>query len=54
MKGKKYSDQQIIKIINEAEAGVPVVELSQQYGFSQNALRLRIAIIVILRNTLHN
>ena len=37
MKRKKYSEQQIIKILNEAEAGVPVTELSRQYGFSQSA-----------------
>ena len=37
MKRKKYSEQQIVKILNEAEAGVPVAELSRQYGFSQSA-----------------
>ena len=37
MKRKKYSEQQIVKILKEAEAGVPVVELSRQYGFSQSA-----------------
>lgn len=37
MKRKKYSEQKIVKILNEAEAGVPVAELSRQYGFSQSA-----------------
>jgi len=37
MKRKKYSEQQIIKILKEAEAGVSVVDLSRQYGFSQSA-----------------
>lgn len=37
MKRKKYTERQIVKILNEAEAGVPLVELSRQYGFSQSA-----------------
>ena len=37
MKRKTYSETQIVKILNEAEAGVPVAELSRQYGFSQSA-----------------
>ncbi len=37
MKRKKYSEHQIVKILKEAEAGVPVAELSRQYGFSQSA-----------------
>ncbi len=37
MKRKTYSEHQIVKILNEAEAGVPVAELSRQYGFSQSA-----------------
>ncbi len=37
MKRKKYSEQQIIKILKEAEAGVSVVDLRRQYGFSQSA-----------------
>ena len=37
MKRKRYSEQQIVKILNEAEAGVPVTELSRQHGFSQSA-----------------
>lgn len=37
MKRKRYTEQQIIKILNEAEAGIPVAELSRRYGFSQSA-----------------
>ena len=37
MKRKTYSEQQIIKILKEAEAGMPVAELSRQYGFSASA-----------------
>lgn len=37
MKRKTYSEAQIVKILNEAEAGLPVAELSRQYGFSQSA-----------------
>lgn len=37
MKRKKYSEHKIVKILKEAEAGVPVVDLSRQYGFSQSA-----------------
>lgn len=36
MKRKKYSEQKIIKVLKEAEAGVPVSGLSRQYGFSQS------------------
>ena len=37
MKRKRYSEQQIIRILKEAEAGVSVAELSRQNGFSQSA-----------------
>ena len=37
MKRKKYSEQQIVKILKEAEAGVPVADLSREYGFSKSA-----------------
>ena len=37
MKRQRYSEQQIVKILKEAETGVPVTELSRQYGFSQSA-----------------
>ncbi len=37
MKRKRYTEQQIIKILNEAEAGIAVAELSRQHGFSSSA-----------------
>jgi len=37
MKKKRYSELQIVKILKEAESGVPVAELSRSYGFSQSA-----------------
>jgi putative transposase len=37
MKGMRYSEQQIIKILKEAEAGIPVTDLSRQYGFSKSS-----------------
>ena len=37
MKRKRYSEQQIIRFLKEAEAGIPVTELSRQNGFSQSA-----------------
>ncbi len=37
MKRKKYSESQIVRILQEAEAGVPVTELARKYGFSQSA-----------------
>ena len=37
MKKSKFSEHQIIKILKEAEAGVPVEELCRQYGFSKSS-----------------
>ena len=37
MKQRKYNEGQIVRILQEAEAGVPVVELVRKYGFSQSA-----------------
>jgi len=37
MKQGKYSEGQIVRILEEAEAGVPVTELVRKYGFSQSA-----------------
>jgi len=34
MKKTRYSDNQIIKILKEAEAGTPVPEFCRQYGMS--------------------
>ena len=36
MKRTRYTEQQIISILKEAEAGVPVTELCRQHGFSQS------------------
>jgi len=34
MKSKRYSAEQIIGILKEAEAGIPVKEFCRKYGFS--------------------
>ena len=34
MKNKRYTEEQIIAILNEAEAGVPVAELCRKHGMS--------------------
>jgi len=36
MKRSTYSEQQIVKILKEAEAGMSVEELSRQYGFGKS------------------
>ncbi len=35
MKKSKFSENQIVNILEEAEAGVPLEELSRQHGFSK-------------------
>jgi len=37
MKKSRYSDNQILKIIKQAEAGTPVPELCREYGMSSAA-----------------
>ncbi len=37
MKRKRFSENQIIKILKEAEAGVPATDLCRQHGFSQSS-----------------
>ena len=37
MKQSKFSETQIVNILKEAEAGIPVPELSRKHGFSQSA-----------------
>lgn len=37
MKRSRYSENQIIKILKEAEAGVPVKDLCRTYGFSKSS-----------------
>lgn len=32
MKGKKFTEEQIIKVLKQAESGVPVKELCRQHG----------------------
>jgi len=34
MRGKRYTEEQIIGVLKEAEAGVAVSELSRKYGIS--------------------
>ena len=36
MKRKRFTDSQIVKILKEAEAGVPVTDLCRKYGFSSS------------------
>lgn len=35
MKKSKFTESQIVTILKEAESGVPLEELSRQYGFSK-------------------
>jgi putative transposase len=37
MKQSKFSETQIVNILKEAEAGIPVTELSRKHGFCQIA-----------------
>jgi putative transposase len=37
MKQSKYRETQIVNILKEAEAGIPVEDLSRKHGFSQSA-----------------
>jgi putative transposase len=37
MKKKRFSEAQIVKVLKEAESGVPVAELSRQHGFSKSS-----------------
>jgi putative transposase len=36
MRRSRYSEAQIIKILKEAEAGVPIEDLCRQYGMSRS------------------
>ena len=35
MKGKRYSEEQIIKVLREAEAGMTVAEVCRKHGVSE-------------------
>ncbi len=37
---KRYSDEQIIGFLQEAESGIPVKELCRRHGFSQGSFYL--------------
>jgi putative transposase len=37
MKRSTFSETQVVNILKEAEAGIPVEELSRKYGFSKSA-----------------
>lgn len=34
MRGKRFSEEQIINILKEADAGVPTADLCRKYGVS--------------------
>ena len=37
MKGKRYTEEQIVGFLKEAEAGVPVKELCRKHGISEQS-----------------
>jgi len=37
MKGKRYSENQIIQILKEAESGVPLIDLCRKHGFAKSS-----------------
>ncbi len=41
MKQKRFTENQIIKILNEAEAGIPVTDLCRMHGFSSSTFYKR-------------
>jgi putative transposase len=36
MKGKRYNEEQIIRVLKEGENGTSVAEICRQYGISEN------------------
>lgn len=37
---KRFTEEQIIGFLREAEAGLPVIELCRHYGFSESSFYL--------------
>ncbi len=37
MNKKRFSEAQIVKVLKEAKAGVPVTDLCRQHGFSKSS-----------------
>lgn len=38
MRGKRFSEEQIIGVLKEAETGLPILELLRKHGISQGTL----------------
>lgn len=38
MKGKKFTEEQIIKVLKQAESGIPAKELCRQHGVASSTL----------------
>ncbi len=38
MQKKRYSEEQIVRILGEAEAGIKIDELTRKYGVSRNTI----------------
>jgi putative transposase len=38
MRGKRFSEERIIGVLKEAEAGVPLAELTRKYGVAEGTL----------------
>lgn len=38
MKGKRYKEEQVVRILNEVEAGKAVVEVCRKYGVSEQSV----------------
>ena len=38
MKGKRFTEEQIIKILQAHEAGVPLAELAREHGFAEGTI----------------
>jgi putative transposase len=37
MKGKRFNEEQIIKVLKEAEAGLPIAEVCRRHGVSEQS-----------------